>query len=289
MIARSRRPAVVPARARGFTLVEMMLALVAGLIVSTAVLAFFLSSMKSTGEYVQSTRLTQELRNSMDLMSRDLRRAGYDDDGLKYVGNTNISPFTPVCLTAGGAPITCLQEVAITGSVANSTGDCIIYGYDRSYPNNQATKVGTEGSLDLSNGEVRAMRLRPYTVGPLSNIGVLEYFDSSITSARPLCAGVGPAYSATAIYPGCNTTTGWCPLSDPARIDVTALTIVNQGSTIGANPSAQIARQFDITITGRLRTNPGTGFSTFTRNVQSSIKIRSDCMRALITDCNASP
>ena len=58
-------------------LVELMVALVAGLIVSAAVTRFFISSMKSNGEYVQSTRLTQELRNILDLMSRDVRRAGY--------------------------------------------------------------------------------------------------------------------------------------------------------------------------------------------------------------------
>lgn len=274
---------------RGFTLVEMMLALVAGLIVSAAVLSFFMSGMKSSGEYVQATRLSQELRTSMDLITRDLRRAGYDDDGLKYLGVKNTSPFTPLCLSASGAPTTCLQEVAISGSVANSTGDCIIYAYDRTYPNNGATKVGTEGSIQLSNGEVRAVRLRQRTVGPASNIGVIEYFDSSINSARPVCNDAGPAYSATSLYPGCNNTTGWCPLSDPNRIDVTAMTIVNQGSTIGANPSAQIARQLDITLTGRLRSNTGTTFSDYSRSVQSSVKIRSDCMRDVITDCNARP
>ena len=91
----------------GFTLVEMMVALVAGMIVSTALVAFMLSSMKSNGEYVQSTRLTQELRNTLDLLTRDLLRAGYDDDGMNYVGKTNVSPFTPVCITAAGAPGTC--------------------------------------------------------------------------------------------------------------------------------------------------------------------------------------
>ena len=37
-------------RLAGFTLVELMVALVAGLIVSAAVVAFLLSSMRSNGE-----------------------------------------------------------------------------------------------------------------------------------------------------------------------------------------------------------------------------------------------
>ena len=40
-------------RQHGFSLVELMVALVAGLVVSTAVVAFTLSTMKSNGEYIQ--------------------------------------------------------------------------------------------------------------------------------------------------------------------------------------------------------------------------------------------
>lgn len=263
----------------GFTLVEMMLALVAGLIVSAAALSFFLSSMKSNGEYVQSTRLTQELRNTLDLMSRDLRRAGYDDDGLKYLGNTNVSPFTPMCLSTSGAPTVCVAP--------DSVGDCIKYAYDRSYPNGGTTLVGAEGQLNVGTGEVRAIRRRAYTVGDLSGVGVIEYAESFFDGAAnvsPACGAAGPAYSATNRYPGCNTTTGWCPLSDPTRLDITALTITNLSRQIGVNPTAQIQRQFSIDIVGRLA-----GSTEYTRNVQTSIKIRSDCMRATISNCNASP
>lgn len=262
-------------RNSGFTLVELMVAMVAGLIVSAAALAFFFASMKSNGEYVQSTRLTQELRNTLDLMSRDLRRAGYDDDGLKYVGNVNVSPFTPMCITASGAATTCLA--------AASSGDCVVYAYDRTHPNGNSSASGTAGALDLSNGEVRALRLRTRTVGSQGAVGVIEYAQSFGTT-RPTCAGAGPAYSTTVSYPGCNNATGWCPLSDPTRIDVTGLTITNNSQTLGADPTAQVVRQLGITIVGRL-----TGTTNFTRSEQTTVKVRSDCLRAAITNCTASP
>ena len=256
----------------GFTLVELMVALVAGLIVSAAVLAFFFSSMKSNGEYVQSTRLTQELRNILDLMSRDVRRAGSDDDSLKYVGNTNLSAFTPMCLTASGAPSTCLG--------AGGIGDCVIYGYDRSYPNGGTTLTGTPGTLDVSNGEVRGLRRRTATVNGIT-VGVIEYAESSVTT-RPTCGGAGAVY--TSFPPTCNSTSLWCPLSDPARVDITQLQITNNSSQVGVNPSALVTRNFDFRLIGRLPAN-----SDFTRDVQASLKIRSDCMRAAISNCNASP
>ena len=77
-------------RQAGFSLVEMMVALVAGMIVVAAVIAFMMSSFSSNAEYVRSTRLTQELRNTLDLATRDM-----------------IPPARPHrCSTRGAAPTT---------------------------------------------------------------------------------------------------------------------------------------------------------------------------------------
>lgn len=255
---------------RGFTLVELMIALVAGLIVSGAVLAFFFSSMKSNGEYVQSTRLTQELRNSLDLITRDLRRAGSDDASLNYVGNLNTSPFTPMCVTANAAPNTCVTP--------GNSGDCALYGYDRTYPNGTTTVTGTAGVVDVDRGEVRGVRRRTATVNGVT-VGVLEYAQSTGTT-RPACDDATATY--TSFPPACNGT--WCPLSDPTRVNITGFTLTSNSQQIGVNPSALISREFDIQIIGQI-----VGDTSFTRDVQTSLKIRSDCMRPAIADCRARP
>ncbi|MGH8030412.1 MAG: PilW family protein, partial [Arenimonas sp.] len=103
-------------RQAGFSLIEMMVALVAGMIVVAAVIAFMMSSFSSNADYVRSTRLTQELRNTLDLATRDLQRAGYDDNALLYLGNANTSPFAPILVS----------------------GSCVVYAYDRTHPNGQA-------------------------------------------------------------------------------------------------------------------------------------------------------
>jgi prepilin-type N-terminal cleavage/methylation domain-containing protein len=61
--------------ARGFSLVEMMVALALGLIVVTAVLALVLSIIRSNRQTLQSTRLNQELRATLAVIASDLRRA----------------------------------------------------------------------------------------------------------------------------------------------------------------------------------------------------------------------
>lgn len=70
------------ASARGFSLIELMVALVVGLIVVGAVLALVVAIMKSNRQTLQSTRLNQELRATMAVIANDLRRARNAADPL---------------------------------------------------------------------------------------------------------------------------------------------------------------------------------------------------------------
>ena len=74
---------------RGFSLVELMVALVAGMIVAGAVLAFTISSVRSNSEFVTSARLMQELRTISQDREDELRRAGYDDDAMGYIASSS--------------------------------------------------------------------------------------------------------------------------------------------------------------------------------------------------------
>ena len=67
-----------PRLQRGIGLVELMLAIVPGLVVSGAAVAFVISSLDSNTRFVRATRLNQDLRSNMEFVTRELRRAGYD-------------------------------------------------------------------------------------------------------------------------------------------------------------------------------------------------------------------
>ena len=94
----TRRHATARPRERGFSLVELMVAMVAGLVVGGAVLAFAIASMKSNADYLVSTRLTQDLRSTLDLVTRELRRSGYDEDSLGYISTSSGSDFARLLL-----------------------------------------------------------------------------------------------------------------------------------------------------------------------------------------------
>lgn len=240
----------------GFSLIELMIALVAGLIVSGAVLAFTMSSLRVNSEYVRSTRLTTELRNSLNAISEDLRRAGYDENSMNYVsrpaGFTGFSPFSTISITNAGA--------------ANG---CVVYAYDRLPAN--------PGALDRSNGEVRAFRRMQRTVNGV-DVGVIEFAESFGTTT-PACDANGPDYST--YPPTCNATTGWCSVSDPRTIDITSLSFnrptvgfYTQAGT-GGNPGLQL-REVAVDIQGQLL---GQEADTIRRGVNAVVRVRTDCIR----------
>jgi prepilin peptidase dependent protein B len=61
---------------RGFTLIELMLGLLLGLIVLGGVLGVFVTTYQSSSQDIKRVRLNEEMRAVMEMMSRDLRRAG---------------------------------------------------------------------------------------------------------------------------------------------------------------------------------------------------------------------
>lgn len=111
--------------ARGFTLVEMMVALVLGLLVVTAALAFIFSLIRANSETVLSTRLNQELRGTMALIANDLRRARGLSDPIAAVNQ-------------GGAVVNAFSAVSVSGS-----NDCVLYAYDEGGKNYRAVRLNT--------------------------------------------------------------------------------------------------------------------------------------------------
>jgi len=77
----AKRP--LPLRpSRGFTLVELMIALTIMLVVSMAAVQLSASVFSTNSQHIHMTQLSSEMRSTMQIMSRDVRRAGYNSDAL---------------------------------------------------------------------------------------------------------------------------------------------------------------------------------------------------------------
>ncbi|MGL5948006.1 MAG: PilW family protein [Aeromonas sp.] len=72
-------------RARGFSLVELMVSLVAGLLLVAAISALFANIIQAQRSTLQVSRLNQELQAVMDLIARDVQRAGFDANANAFL------------------------------------------------------------------------------------------------------------------------------------------------------------------------------------------------------------
>jgi len=91
----------------GFSLIELMIALVVGLIVVGAVLALVVSMIRSNNQTIQATRLTQELRATAAVIANDVKRARgvVDPFAAAKVPPANIG----IVVASGGPPANCLR------------------------------------------------------------------------------------------------------------------------------------------------------------------------------------
>lgn len=121
----------------GLSLVELMIALVVGLIVSGAAVALVVSIMKANAETIRATRLTQELRTTTEIVSRELRRARSVTDPIANVGLASAS----------------MLKACNAITPASGVASCATFGYDCNSATNATFKaVGLDG-----NGKVRLL------------------------------------------------------------------------------------------------------------------------------------
>ncbi|MGA9572896.1 MAG: prepilin-type N-terminal cleavage/methylation domain-containing protein [Lysobacterales bacterium] len=142
---------------KGFTLVELMIALAISLVVSLATVKLSANVFSSNTQLIHMTQLTAELRSAMQIISRDVRRAGYDADAL-----------------AGFLSTQAIMSGITVGDVdANGTADCLLVNYD---------DISEERSDQVANVVYRLRTIAG--VGRISvHYGENSSCDTSITDA----------------------------------------------------------------------------------------------------------
>ena len=81
---------------RGFTLVELLIAMTIGLIILTALSSTFLMQRKAYDVQEQITEMVQTARAAMDMMSREIRMAGYDPTGAMQKSDPTGAKFVGI-------------------------------------------------------------------------------------------------------------------------------------------------------------------------------------------------
>lgn len=130
---------VAAGSARGFSLIEVMISVVLGLILISSVLALVVSILGSNAETIRVTRLTQELRTLVEVVGREAERARLMTDPFSVVG----SPVNPTNAANPGA-------TNHNGLVDDSEAGCLKFSYAE--PDGTSGTNNTAVTIDHRNG-----------------------------------------------------------------------------------------------------------------------------------------
>ena len=123
---------------RGFSLIELMIALVIGMFALFAILSLMTNNLSTNKTAMNVLRLNQEMRSAMQIMADDIRRAGYWNDSNSMVNNaTSTNPYA-----YPNWPIT------ISG------GNCITFSYDRDVASNTPS-INEQFGYILNNNSIK--------------------------------------------------------------------------------------------------------------------------------------
>lgn len=221
-------------KATGFSLMEMMISIVVGLVVVGGVISIFASAIKSHSDNLRMTRLNQELRTTMNLMTSELRRAG-------FWGRGGITATL-------GSPTTANR---FDGIVISPARDCITFRYDA---DNDGNLIASENQGFRLNGDAVEMRSGNSLC---SDSGWIDITDPNAIVITDLAFSLTPNATVDVDVDGmdgdvpCRPTSG-CP---PGIVSVPPTL---QNVTV---------REIDITLTGRLA-----GDASVTRTIQETVR-----------------
>lgn len=135
----------------GFTLPELMISLLLGLIVVGATITIYISTIRGSADTIRSARLNHDMDSLMTLMVNDIKRAGYWGGAINGV-DVRTNPFT-----------------SDANNIQIIDDDCIVYSYDTpnlpDFPNgNSAVDNNEMFGFRLNNDGSVSMRLSGTTL-----------------------------------------------------------------------------------------------------------------------------
>jgi len=187
-------------RTAGISLVELMIAMAVGLVVLGAVYSVFTIQNKTFGNQEQMVEMQQNVRAAMDMMTREIRMAGYDPLGVNSDNDTtnnfsgvtvNTSQLQIRSDTRGVGP-----DDPPDGIIQTNSQENIIYVFDTG--NKRITRNTGGGDQPL------AENIDSFSFAYLDSSGNLTAVSAEVRQIRITITGrtakPDPAYAANSGY-----------------------------------------------------------------------------------------
>lgn len=221
MLNHMKKNPSTPHSQRGMTLIELLVAGVISLIAAAGMIAVMANTLGTGTQTIKMTKLTQEMRTAMQIMSRELRRANFHASYMSCFGNMGCRDTLGIA-----AKINTINIIDV--GAAGSESDCFWFWYDR-------PQAGTP--IAVNSEPVAAFRRTTEAVGGV-NIGKLQM---TITETDMV---------------NCNPNAAWVDITDPELVDITAFDVSDAASVLEvidpvANTTQSVER-IALDITARL-------------------------------------
>ncbi len=251
----------------GFTLVELLLSMVFGLIVLAGVTTIYVSVVGSSGSTLKESKLSTQLMTIMSVMTNDIRRAGYWGT---FTETPSSNPFS-VPNDSALAVFNSISANTVIAENSNVDGECIVFAYD----------ADNDGELDSDseffgyrlNGSVIEMRT-PGTVANADSCSESdgdwqEISDAELYRVTRLSFNPQNSECVNTREPDEIDNDGANGIDDTAEIDCYA-----QIPTVGSGDTTVETREIIITLAAILNSD-----SEVTYTIQQSVKVRNDMVR----------
>jgi len=193
--------------ARGVTIVELLVGIAIGLLIIAAGIVFLTANMRDQRSLLLESRLMHDLRTAADLITRDLRRAGYwgaSADGIWVPGSTSVSanPY---------------DAVAPSGAASDGVG----FRYSRDATENGSVDSNEQFGFRLRNGALE-MQIGAGNWQALTDTGTLTVTAFSVT----------PSVQQISLGEACPTECVVGSTSCPPRLSVRSLAVQISGKAV---------------------------------------------------------
>jgi type II secretory pathway pseudopilin PulG len=118
---------------QGATLMEVLIAMSLSLVVTAAMIALMSNSLGSTARIIKMTKLSDDMRIAMQMMTRDVRRSSYNSNSMYCYANAD-------CGTDGAATLP--GEILMTDGDGDGDNDCFTFLLDRDWDDSTANVAG---------------------------------------------------------------------------------------------------------------------------------------------------
>lgn len=222
----------------GATLMEVLVAMSISLVVTAAMIAMMANSLGSTARIIQMTKLSDDMRVALQMMSRDVRRSSYNANSMLCYSNED-------CDTDGA--ITAAADITLVDLDADSVNDCFTFLMDRDH--------------DGDSTENNAGGFRRVTA---SGVGVIEMW---VGDASPDCSSAAGAAGWVQITDPENMDIFAFSIDD----DLSYTQVIKDD---GVNPTiSQKIRKVRMDMQGRLVMD-----NTISRRIEDVIAVRNDLL-----------